>query len=355
MLSQEEKKQYHRHIILDKIGKEGQERLKASKVLVIGAGGLGCPVLQYLTAAGVGTVGIIDFDIVDQSNLQRQVLYTTEDIGKSKAKQAVKRLSALNPFVNFKIYNYRLNRNNAIALFSSYDIVVDGSDNFATRYLVNDACVLTNKPLVFGSIFKFQGQVTVFNYNNGPTYRCLFPEPPGLDEVPNCSEVGVVGVLPGIIGALQANETIKLITEIGDVLNGKLLYFDALTMNQQIVQFSKNENIRITKLEEDYNLFCGFTEKKDQINEIELKEFKSNSQKYTLLDVRTEAEYESFNIGGIHIPIEQLDQRYIEIDNNKPIVVCCQSGIRSKKAILLLSELVPQSEFINLKGGLASY
>ncbi|RZS99609.1 molybdopterin-synthase adenylyltransferase MoeB [Aquimarina brevivitae] len=355
MLSQEEKKQYHRHIILEEFGQVGQEKLKSAKVLVVGAGGLGCPVLQYLTAAGVGTIGIVDFDVVDQSNLQRQVLYTIADIGKSKAERAASRLAALNPFVNFKVHNYKLDRDNAEKLFAAYDLIVDGSDNFSTRYLVNDTCVLTNKPLVFGSIFKFQGQVSVFNYNNGPTYRCLFPEPPGPYEVPNCAEVGVIGVLPGIIGALQANEAIKLITGVGDILNGALLYFDALTMNQQIVKFAKNENIKITKLEEDYDVFCGIVENKDAITEISTEEFKSNPQKYTVLDVRTEQEFQQFNIGGVHIPLAELEQRYTEINTKLPVVVCCQSGVRSKKAIQLLQSKLPDIEVLNLIGGLASY
>ena len=356
MLSQEEKNQYHRHIILEEFGQEGQERLKKAKVLVIGAGGLGCPVLQYLTAAGVGTIGIVDFDVVDQSNLQRQILYTTEDIGKPKAEQAAKRLSLLNPFVNFEIHNYKLHKDNAELLFSAYDVIVDGSDNFATRYLVNDACVLTGKPLVFGSIFKFQGQVTVFNYNNGPTYRCLFPEPPGPDEVPNCSEVGVIGVLPGIIGTLQANETIKLITGIGKILDGSLLYFDALTMSQQIVKFSKNEDIEITRLEDDYDVFCGVSDNNSSsIKEILAEELKSNPEKYTILDVRTEREFQQFNIGGLHIPLDELDDRYQEINKELPIVVCCQSGVRSIKAINLLFNLNAGLELINLKKGLASY
>ena len=219
-LSPEENIQYSRHLILNEIGEIGQKKLKASKVLVIGAGGLGCPILQYLTAAGVGTIGIVDFDTVDKTNLQRQILYTHKDIGAFKAEVAANRLAELNPFVNFKIYVEKLTNKNASNLFSSYDIVVDGSDNFPTRYLINDAAVLANKPVVFGSIYKFEGQVTVFNYQNGPTYRCLFPNPPQPSTVPNCSEIGVLGVLPGIIGSIQANEVIKIICEIGQVLSG---------------------------------------------------------------------------------------------------------------------------------------
>lgn len=256
ILSQEENKQYSRHLILDEIGVIGQERLKASKVLVIGAGGLGCPILQYLTAAGVGTIGIIDNDTVDQTNLQRQILYTHTDIGKYKTEVAAKRLAKLNPFVNFVVYVEKLTNQNALNLFSCYDIIVDGSDNFPTRYLANDAAILTNKPLVFGSIFKFEGQVTVFNYQNGPTYRCLYPNPPQANTVPNCSEIGVLGVLPGIIGSIQANEVLKIICEIGEVLSGKLFTFNVLTMEQYKLNFKKNNAIKITGLENDYHFFC---------------------------------------------------------------------------------------------------
>ncbi|WP_247672572.1 HesA/MoeB/ThiF family protein [Aquimarina sp. MMG016] len=353
MLNKEEKIQYNRHIILDEIGLEGQEKLKSAKVLVIGAGGLGCPVLQYLAAAGVGTIGIIDDDVVDQTNLQRQILYTIDDIGKSKAKTVAERLSKLNPFVFFKVYDEKLNTDNALDLFSDYDIIIDGSDNFPTRYLVNDACVLADKPLVFGSIFKFQGQVSVLNYKNGPTYRCLFPDPPAPDAVPNCSDIGVLGVLPGIIGSLQANEVIKIITGIGEVLNGKLLYFDSLTLQQQILSFKKNEDLEINQLEENYNFFCGIN--LNVIEEISVSELKENSGNYQILDVRNKTEFDQFNIGGIHIPLNEVSERISEIISEKPIVVCCQSGIRSKKAIEIISGLRNDLELINLKQGLSLY
>lgn len=354
MLNNQEKQQYNRHIILDEIGIEGQEKLKSAKVLVIGAGGLGCPILQYLTAAGVGTIGIIDDDEVDQSNLQRQVLYTIDDIGASKAQAAADRLSKLNPFVFFKVYQERLHIDNAIELFETYDIVVDGSDNFPTRYLVNDACVLTDTPLVFGSIFKFQGQVSVLNYQGGPTYRCLFPEPPAPDAVPNCSDIGVLGVLPGIIGSLQANEVIKMITGVRQVLKGKLLYLDALTLQQQILSFSKNEDIEITELDDDYEFFCGI--QGVEIQEITSKELKANLSEYQILDVRTPQEFEQFNIGGANVPLEQIVSiETIQISNNQSIVVCCQSGIRSKKAIEILRDKRSDLTFINLKGGLSAF
>lgn len=347
-LSKEEHKQYNRHIILDEVGLEGQEKLKAAKVLVIGAGGLGCPILSYLTAAGVGTIGIVDHDVVDQSNLQRQVLFTQTDIGSPKVEAAHRRLSALNPFVWFNLYKEELTRLNAIELFSDYDIIVDGSDNFPTRYLVNDAAVISNKPIVFGSIFKFEGQVSVFNYQNGPTYRCLYPNAPSADEVPNCSEIGVIGVLPGIIGSLQANEVIKMICGIGDVLSGRLLIFDALSLRQSILKFKKNPEIIIEALETDYDMFCGI----EQITEITLTELKKSGSKYQLLDVRTDIEREDENIGGIHIPLQELETRYIEIDTDKPIVVYCKAGMRSAHAIHFLETIGIKNQLINLKGGL---
>ena len=224
---------YSRHIILSEIGQEGQNKLSKAKVLVIGAGGLGCPVLQYLTAAGIGCIGIVDFDIVEISNLQRQVLFGTSSLGENKAEAAKKRLEDLNDTISITAYSEKLTHKNAIDLFNQYDIIVDGTDNFATRYLVNDAAIITNKPLVFGAIYKFEGQVSVFNYNNGPSYRCLFPSPPKKDAIPNCSEIGVLGVLPGIIGNMQANEVLKIILGLGKVLSGELLCYNAL--NNQIV------------------------------------------------------------------------------------------------------------------------
>lgn len=353
MLSKEEKIQYSRHILLDEIGLEGQEKLKSAKVLVIGAGGLGCPVLQYLTAAGIGTIGIIDDDVVDQTNLQRQILYTIHDIGKSKAMVASERLSLLNPFVFFKVYNEKLDKDNAIDLFSAYDIIVDGSDNFPTRYLVNDACVLTDTPLVFGSIFKFQGQVSVLNYKNGPTYRCLFPNPPAPGAVLNCSEIGVLGVLPGIIGSLQANEVLKMITGTGEVLIGKLLYFDTLTLQQQLLSFKKNDAIEIDQLEENYDFFCGIQD--IEVDEISVSEVKKNVEKFQFLDVRSLSEFKHFNVGGTHIALESLADRVLELNDHKPIVVCCQSGIRSKKAIQIIREKRKDLYLLHLKGGLSNY
>ncbi len=350
MFNEAEKQQYSRHLILDEIGEAGQLKLKQAKVLVIGAGGLGCPILQYLTAAGVGTIGIVDNDVVDASNLQRQVLYTHEDVGTPKVLAAKTRLSALNPNIRINTYHTFLTRDNAVELFEQYDIIVDGSDNFPTRYLTNDASILAKKPLVFGSIFKFDGQVAVFNFNDGPSYRCLYPTPPKPNSIPNCSDIGVLGVLPGIIGTLQANETLKIILGLGDVLSGKLLQFDALHLRQFILKFKKTEASTIEKLEDNYEFFCGISE----YNEITLEELEASKDQYNLLDVRTEAEHEDENIGGINIPIGELLFSLEDVPTDKPLVVYCQEGIRSKGAIDLLKEKkrFDGIELINLKGGI---
>lgn len=346
-LSNEENVQYSRHLLLNEVGITGQEKLKAAKVLVIGAGGLGCPVLQYLTAAGVGKIGIIDDDTVDRTNLQRQILYTLDSIGKNKAICAAERLSQLNPFVNFDVIPEKLTVENAIELFQKYDIIVDGSDNFPTRYLVNDAAIITNRPVVFGSIYKFEGQVSVFNFESGPTYRCLYPIPPTPDEVPNCSEIGVLGVLPGIIGALQANEVLKMICQLGDVLSGKLLIYNALNAQQTVLNYTKSSNT-ITQLLDHYDAFCGVKSH----TELTLQELKEQNIEHILLDVRTYEEREEFHLGGIHIPLNELADRSAEIPNGKTVVVYCQSGIRSAKAIELLQELDATLDLVNLKDGI---
>lgn len=351
MFSKEEKIQYSRHLILNEIGHEGQEKLKKAKVLVIGAGGLGCPILQYLAAAGVGTIGIIDHDVVDQSNLQRQILYTHNDIGKHKAEVAASKLILLNPYIHFNTFIEPLTKDNALSLFSNYDIIVDGSDNFPTRYLVNDAAVLTNKPVVFGSIFKFEGQVSVFNYNNGPTYRCLFSNPPKPDAVPNCSDIGVLGVLPGIIGTLQANEVLKIICNIGTFLSGKLLSFNALSMQQHIFSFKKDKTIVITALESNYYAFCGVS---NALKEITYEAYQSQAEHHNLLDVRTYEEREQQHIGGLHIPLDELEERYHEIPLDKSLIVYCKSGRRSEAAITLLLDTNFEKPLINLKNGLVN-
>jgi adenylyltransferase/sulfurtransferase len=359
MLSSEELKRYNRHLILKEFGKEAQEKLKSSKVLVIGAGGLGCPVLQYLTAAGVGTIGIVDFDKVDESNLQRQVLYSTEDIGKPKAQVAAEKLSEQNPYIEFKVHQLKLSKDKALSVFSNYDLIVDGSDNFPTRYLVNDACVILNKPLVFGSIFKFEGQVTVFNYTNkngkrGPTYRCLFPEPPAPGEVPNCSEIGVIGVLPGMIGTIQANEVIKVITGIGKVLSGRLFLLDALSMNTSILKFSSvEENFKITSLT-DYEEFCGLIPKKKSITVQELKNKLDQGDEIVLIDVREKFEYDICKLGGTLIPLNTIPDQIHKIPKDKSVVVYCHHGMRSASAIKFL-EQHGFNNLLNLEGGIHAW
>jgi len=242
MLSGEELKRYNRHLILTEIGLQGQEKLKKSKVLVVGAGGLGCPILQYLAAAGVGTIGICDFDFVDESNLQRQILFTISDIGKQKAVVASEKLAKNNPYVNFAVHDQMLTKQNVFEIFAPYDVIVDGSDNFPTRFLINDACVILGKPLVFGAIYKFEGQVSVFNYQNGPTYRCLIAEEPTQNETPSCSEIGVMGVVPGLIGCYQAIEVIKIVCGIGQVMSGKMMLVDTLNLSHQIIEIKRSDN-----------------------------------------------------------------------------------------------------------------
>jgi adenylyltransferase/sulfurtransferase len=334
MLTQAEKDRYSRQTILPDIGIEGQLQLKAAKVLIIGAGGLGCPVLQYLAAAGVGTIGIADNDKVEASNLQRQILYTGEDIGKYKAVVAKEKATTLNPFILVEAHVINVTEENVLALIEAYDIVVDGSDNFATRYLLNDACVMMNKPLVFGSIFKFEGQVSVFNYQQGPTYRCLFSDQPNSDEMPNCAVIGVVATLPGIIGSLQANEVIKMIIGMGEVLSGRLLVINALTMQTECFGFNAiAKNKQIANLS-TYTYDCEPIA--SSINFEELQQL-SLTQKIQLIDVREPKEHAVFNIGGINIPLSQVatDKRLLGIDYT--IVFYCASGIRSKKAVELLA------------------
>ncbi len=362
MLTEKEKYRYSRHLLLDKVGEQGQEKLKTAKVLVIGAGGLGCPILQYLTAAGVGIIGIVDFDTIDETNLQRQVLFTTKDIGKNKAEVAANRLKELNEYVQFNIYNERLTNKNSIELFSQYDIVVDGTDNFSTRYLVNDACIKTNRPLVYGAIYKFEGQVSVFNYKGGPSYRCLFPEAPEAGSVPNCSDIGVIGVLPGLIGTQQANEVIKIILQIGQTLSGKLAMFDALNASQFVVEIKRNEEqIKIAQGLDfenyDYDFFCG-VKTNNEIPQINLEELQLMAEKEDIqvIDVREHWEQPKFNKGKVlNVPLDDLED-YIEmIDRNKKVVVICQSGGRSMKAIDFLQSEYQFRNLINLKEGIKNY
>ena len=351
-MTTEELKRYNRHIILPEIGIEGQEKLRAASVLVIGAGGLGCPVLQYITAAGVGHIGIVDDDFVDESNLQRQILFNVNDVGKPKVVSAIEKLSLQNPNCNFTPYQTRLSAANALDIMDGYDIVVDGSDNFPTRYLVNDASVILNKPLVFGSVFKFEGQVAVFNFKGSATYRCMYPEPPSSEEVPNCSEIGVLGVLPGIVGLLQANEVIKMITGVGEVLVNQLLRFDALSMNFETFSFSLDPGNLLIKGFSNYEQFCGVTGK--EITVEELKEKIRLKEDIQIIDVREPEEYAARNINALLIPLNDLAVRLDLIRKDVPVIVHCQSGARSKKAVDLLSDNGYNNVY-SLKGGIAAF
>lgn len=355
MFSALEKKQYSRHFLLEEVGVAGQEKLKTSRVLVIGAGGLGCPVLQYLTAAGVGCIGIIDGDVVDQSNLQRQILFGQADIGKPKAICAKNRLQANNPFIDFKVYNEYLSTENALSLFRQYDVIVDGSDNFQTRYLSNDAAVLAEKPLVFGAIFKFEGQVSVFNFRGGATYRCLFPSPPPPNTVPTCTEAGVLGVLPGIIGCLQANEVLKISCGLEGVLSGKLLSIDVLGLENQLVSFSKNPHIKVDKLV-NYDQFCGVAvvATNDDVDYPTLKKMLAQANPPLLVDVREAVEREAFHIGGKHVPLGVLPHRVSELSAAAHVVCYCASGGRSAMALRYLKAQYPHKKIQHLKSGVDS-
>lgn len=354
ILNSKEKQRYSRHIILDEIGMSGQEKLKSAAVLVIGAGGLGCPVLQYLAAAGLGTIGIADYDTIDISNLQRQVLFQVGDVGKKKAIVASERLQALNPHVNFNLHLEGIHRENALEMISNYDFVIDGSDNFSTRYLVADACVLAGKALVFGSIFKFEGQLTVFNYQEGPTYRCLYPEAPGAGEVPNCSDIGVLGVLPGIMGCYMANEAIKMICEIGEVLSGKLLLMDSLGVQHNVLAFERTAQANILELEEDYKAFCGEDEALMELSAQALKELLASEEDFHLIDVRKAEEHQARHIGGQNIPLDDLVQ-HLNALGDKDIVFYCQTGIRSAKAIRMCKAHGMSNHLYHLKGGVMQY
>lgn len=348
MLTQREKDRYGRQTILPEIGMEGQLQLKAAKVLIIGAGGLGCPVLQYLAAAGVGTIGIADYDKVEASNLQRQILYTGEDIGKYKVVVAKEKAVSINPFILINAHVVNVTKENVLSLIGGYDIIVDGSDNFATRYLLNDACVMMNKPLVFGSILKFEGQVSVFNYRNGPTYRCIFTEQPAPNEMPNCAVIGVVATLPGIVGTLQANEVIKMIIGIGEVLSGRLLVINALTMQTQCFSFSAIDNNKLITHLGTYTYDC-----EPMVSSINLDELAQllQTEKIQLVDVREPKEHADFNIGGVNIPLSQVasDARLSRTDHT--IVFYCASGIRSKKAVEILTESKTKNIW-SLEGGI---
>lgn len=355
MLSEHEIVRYSRHIRLKEIGEAGQEKIKSAKVLVVGAGGLGCPVLQYLTAAGVGTIGILDYDTVDESNLQRQILFDTNDIGKPKVIAAKEKLQAQNPFVIFQEHFIKLTKTNALDLFREYDIIVEGSDNFPTRYLTNDACVMLDKPLVYGAVERFGGQITVFNFNNGPTLRCLCPDPPDPFEVPSCAEVGIVGVLPGIIGVMQASEVIKIITCAGEILSGKLLLFDALTMNFDVVNFERNNEVAVVTELKDYTDFCSFDQDVKNISCAELAELLNTPELLQIVDLREVDSRENFNLKCDSIPLNELIKNVHLISKDKTVVFVCRYGIKSITACNFMQHRHAYDNVYSLENGIAEW
>jgi sulfur-carrier protein adenylyltransferase/sulfurtransferase len=367
-LSNEEILRYSRHLIMPEVGMEGQLRLKNSKVLLIGTGGLGAPLGLYLAAAGVGKLGLVDFDVVDFTNLQRQVTFGTSDVGKHKSQAARARLSNLNPDIQIESFETQLTSANALELFRDFDIIVDGTDNFPTRYLVNDACILLGKPNVYGSIFRFEGQVTVFGMPSGPCYRCLYPEPPPPGLVPSCAEGGVLGVLPGIVGSIQAMETIKLILGTGDNLVGRLLLFDALGMKFRELKLRKNpdcpmcgSNRTIHELI-DYYQFCGVRGEEAPAPDVQVPEMSARELKARLdrgddlyiLDVREPHEYQICNIKGHLLPLGELPRRVHELDSSREIVAHCRSGKRSAEAVDFLRK-AGFRKIHNLKGGILAW
>ncbi len=352
---------YARHLILPEVGVEGQQKLKAARVLLIGAGGLGSPLALYLAAAGIGTLGLVDFDVVDSSNLQRQIIHSTKDVGRKKLDSAEEKLLALNPSLNLVKHETMLTSANALGILKDYDIVADGTDNFPTRYLVNDACVLLGKPNVYGSIFRFEGQASVFATREGPCYRCLYPEPPPPGLVPSCAEGGVLGILPGLVGVIQATEVIKLILGKGEPLIGRLLLVDALAMRFRELKVRKNpecpvcgQNPTVTRLI-DYQQFCGIAPEtnqekpvKNNIPQISVQELKQRldaGEDLFILDVREPYEYQIANIGGKLIPQGEVPQRLAEVDRNREIIVQCKSGGRSQR----IAEFLAQQGYPNVK------
>ena len=372
-LNQDQIKRYTRHILLPEVGVEGQKKLLAARVLVVGAGGLGCPISLYLAAAGVGTIGLVDFDTVDASNLQRQILFTTEDVGKPKVEVAEKRLKALNPDVTVKTYQVALKSDNIMDILKDYDMIIDGTDNFPTRYLTNDAAVLQKKPNIYGSIFRFDGQVTVFKTPEGPCYRCLYPEPPPPGEVPSCAEGGVMGAMVGTIGAIQATEAIKLITGAGKPAIGKFVIYNSLDMQFRNLKLHKDPacpicgtNPTITALI-DYAQFCGMKVEetqtkevavaKDEITPLELKVMMDEKRDFALIDVREPNEFDIARIpGSTLVPLSQLPNRFHELDKlkSKEIVVHCKSGVRSRKAINFLKQQ-GFNNLVNVAGGILGW
>jgi sulfur-carrier protein adenylyltransferase/sulfurtransferase len=371
-LTPEEVKRYSRHLVLQEFGMEGQVKLKNSSVLVVGAGGLGAPVLLYLTAAGVGTIGIADDDKIDISNLQRQVLYSSADVGESKAHVAVRKLSSQNPHINFKVYQVRITSQNALEILNDYDLVIDATDNFPTRYLLNDASVLLGKPLIYGSILKFEGQLSVLNLKGkdgqfSTNYRDLFPEAPAPDTALNCEQAGVLGVLPGIIGALQANEAIKILTGIGEPLTNKLLIFDSLSLEQYVVSIpDRNTRMQIRSLI-DYEDFCGISRGKNkslaenqretmkEVTVQELKKLKESGADFQLIDVREPHEYDICNLDGELIPMSEVPHNVDKISKSKQVILHCRSGKRSGDMLLWLEKNHGFNNLYNLKGGVLAW
>ncbi len=366
-LSNEEILRYSRHLIMPEVGMEGQLKLKAARVLCIGTGGLGSPLALYLAAAGVGTLGLVDFDVVDYTNLQRQIIHSTADVGRKKLDSAADKLKAINPFLDLRTFDTRLSSANALELFRDFDIIADGTDNFPTRYLVNDACVLTGKPNVYGSIFRFEGQASVFATEQGPCYRCLYPEPPPPGLVPSCAEGGVLGILPGLVGVMQATEVIKLILGKGEPLIGRLLLIDALNMKFRELKLRKNRDCpvcgthpTVTKLI-DYDEFCGIRgEEKSVANtptDMQVEELKRRldaGDDIFVLDVREPHEYQICNIGGHLIPLNDLPSRVHELDSSREIVAHCKMGGRSAKAVDFLRQ-AGFSKVHNLAGGINAW
>jgi sulfur-carrier protein adenylyltransferase/sulfurtransferase len=367
-LSNEEIARYSRHLIMPEVALDGQKKLKQARVLTIGAGGLGSPLAMYLAAAGVGTIGIVDFDVVDESNLQRQIIHGTSDVGRKKMESARNTIQDINPNVKVEAYEEPLTSENALDIFKDYDIIVDGTDNFPTRYLVNDACVLLGKPNVYGSIFRFEGQASVFYAEEGPCYRCLYPEPPPPGLVPSCAEGGVLGILPGAIGVIQATETVKLILGIGEPLIGRLLLYDALGMSFREMKLRKDpncpvcgENPTVTELI-DYQEFCGVpqaqaAEQENGVPEITVEELKSkldNGENVNVLDVREPHEYEVANLGARLIPLAELPERLAELDQDENLAVHCKTGGRSARAVKLLQDAGFQNVY-NVKGGINAW
>lgn len=359
MLSPDERHRYRRHLQLAEIGEAGQLKLRAARVLVVGCGGLGCPIVQYLAAAGVGTLGLADADQVELSNLQRQILYGPADLGQPKAATAAREVQRLNPLVHCEIHPVRVTPANVRALVAAYDVIIDGSDNFPTRYLLNDACVSLNKPLVSGAIHKFEGQVSVFNYRGGPTYRCLFPTPPGPDEAPNCAATGVLGVLPGLVGTVQATEALKVILGLGEVLSGRLWLLDALTMQTRTLRFHRHpERSRLsldTADPADYqDLDCAAPPA--AITAAELRQRLHSPAPPFLLDVREPHEFEAQHLpGATLLPLGQLAAGAAAVPRTRPVVVYCRSGARSARAIQQLQADFGYTNLQNLDGGILAW